>query len=157
MIKNFYTLDDLRHWKDIAPLLDPSARLAVIGDPIAHSRSPQMHNPALKTRGINSQYIRVQVPPGSVKEALQLFAQNEFIGVNCTIPHKFEALEAMNVIDPLAAMLGAVNTVLIRDGKLTGYNSDGPGFLRSVEAAFGKSVSDLRVMIVGAGGGAGRA
>ncbi len=155
--QKFYTLDDLRHWQDIAPTLNPPARLAVIGDPIAHSRSPQMHNAALKARGMDAQYIRVLVPPGSVAEALGLFAKNDFIGVNCTIPHKFEALEAMDVVDPLAAKLGAVNTVLIRDGKFSGYNSDGPGFLRSVEAAFGKSVSELRVLIIGAGGGAGRA
>lgn len=155
--QKFYTLDDLRHWEDIAPTLHPPARLAVIGDPIAHSRSPQMHNPALTERGIDAQYIRVLVTPGSVAEALRLFAQHDFIGVNCTIPHKFEALKAMDVVDPLAQKLGAVNTVLIRDGILTGYNSDGPGFLRSVEAAFRKSVSELRVLIIGAGGGAGRA
>ena len=99
----------------------------------------------------------MQVPPGSVKEALSLFARHGFLGVNCTIPHKFEALEAMDEVDPLATKLGAVNTVLIRDGKLTGFNSDGPGFLRSVEEAFGRSVRDLRVLILGAGGGAGRA
>lgn len=155
--QNFYTLDDLRHWQDIAPTLHPPARLAVIGDPIAHSRSPQMHNPALASRGVDAQYIRLLVPPGSVAEALRFFTQHDFIGVNCTIPHKFEALEAMDVVDPLAAKLGAVNTVCIRDGKLTGYNSDGPGFLRSVESAFGKSLSELRVLIIGAGGGAGRA
>ncbi len=153
----FYTLDDLRRWDEIAPTLDLPAKLAVIGDPIAHSRSPQMMNPALAARGIRTQYIRVQVPPGTVKEALSLFRQYGFIGVNCTIPHKFEALKAVNEVDPLAAKLGAVNTVRILDGKLTGFNSDGPGFLCSVEEAFGKSVRDLRVLILGAGGGAGSA
>ncbi|MCE9519336.1 MAG: shikimate dehydrogenase [Verrucomicrobia bacterium] len=153
----FYTLDDLSRWEEIAPTLHLPARLAVIGDPIAHSRSPQMMNAALAARGIQAQYIRVQVPAGSVKEALRLFTLNGFVGVNCTIPHKFEALEAMDEVDPLAKKLGAVNTVRIRDGKLTGFNSDGPGFLRSVEEAFGKSVRDLRVLILGAGGGAGRA
>ncbi len=157
MTQTFYTLDDLRRWREIAPTPDPPARLAVIGDPIAHSRSPQMMNAALAARAIHAQYIRVQVPPGSVKKALQLFAQHGFMGVNCTIPHKFEAMEAMDEVDPLAAQLGAVNTVRIHDGKLSGYNSDGPGFVRSVEDAFGKSVRDLRVLILGAGGGAGSA
>lgn len=152
-----FSLDDLSRWEAAGALLDPPARLAVIGDPIAHSRSPQMHNPALAARGISAQYIRVLVPPGSVKHALDLFARHGFLGVNCTIPHKFEALEAMDETDPLAAKLGAVNTVLIRDGKFTGFNSDGPGFLRSVEEAFNRSVRDLRVLILGAGGGAGRA
>lgn len=155
--KQVFTLDDLRHWEDIAPSLEPSARLAVIGDPIAHSRSPQMHNPALAARGMAAQYIRVHVPAGSVAEALDLFAAHEFVGVNCTIPHKFEALDAVDVVDDLARRLGAVNTVAIRDGRLHGHNSDGPGFLRSMEEAFGRTVSGLRVLIIGAGGGAGRA
>lgn len=155
--KSVFTLDDIRHWPDIAPTIAPPAKLAVIGDPIAHSRSPQMHNPALAARGIHAQYIRVHVPAGSVAEALGLFARHGFLGVNCTIPHKFEALDAVDEVDDLARKLGAVNTVAIRDGRLHGYNSDGPGFLRSVEEAFGTSVRGLRVLIIGAGGGAGRA
>jgi len=135
----------------------PPARLAVIGDPIAHSRSPQMHNPALRACGIDAQYIRVQVPVGHVAQAFRQFAACSFLGVNITIPHKFEALDAVDVLDPLARQLGAVNTLAIRDGKLHGYNSDGPGFLRSVKEAFGAEVKDLRVLILGAGGGAGRA
>jgi shikimate dehydrogenase len=156
-MKPFYTLDDLRQWDVIAPTLNPPARLAVIGDPIAHSRSPQMHNAALKACGIDAQYIRVQVPAGSVAEAFGLFAKHGFIGVNCTIPHKFEALQAVHEVDSLARRLGAVNTVVIKGDQLKGYNSDGPGFLRSVQESFGKEVRDLRVLIIGAGGGAGRA
>lgn len=135
----------------------PPARLAVIGDPIAHSRSPQMHNPALRACGIDAQYIRVQVPVGQVARAFRQFAACGFLGVNITIPHKFEALDAVDVLDPLARQLGAVNTLAIRDGKLHGHNSDGPGFLRSVKEAFGAEVKDLRVLVLGAGGGAGRA
>src|SRR6476619_751945 len=102
-----FTLDELRHWENIAPTLDPPAKLAVIGDPISHSRSPQMHNPALEARGIHAHYIRVHVPVGRVAESLGLFAQHGFLGVNCTIPHKFEALEAVDVVDGLAKTLGA--------------------------------------------------
>lgn len=155
---DFYTLDDLRNWSDRAGALAPPARLAVIGDPIGHSRSPQMHNPALAACGIDAQYVRVQVPQGCVAEAFALFAQHGFLGVNITIPHKFEALEAVHHVDPLAKQLGAVNTLVIREGgQLHGYNTDGPGFLRSVREAFGVEVRDLRVLILGAGGGAGRA
>ncbi|HSJ04208.1 MAG TPA: shikimate dehydrogenase [Verrucomicrobium sp.] len=157
MAKAFYTLEDLRDWENVSRDINPPPLLAVIGDPIAHSRSPQMHNPALTARGINGQYIRVHVPPGSVAVALELFARNGFTGVNCTIPHKFEALEAMDELNGLAVVLGAVNTVHLNDGEKTGYNSDGPGFLRSVEEAFQKEVKDLRVLIIGAGGGAGQA
>jgi shikimate dehydrogenase len=156
--KACWSLDDLESWEASGGAsLQPPARLAVIGDPVAHSLSPQMHNPALRARGIDAQYIRVRVTPGSVKQALELFSRNGFIGVNCTIPHKFEALAAMDEIDPLAQKLGAVNTVRIRDGRFMGFNSDGPGFLRAVEEVFGVSVRAQKVLIVGAGGGAGQA
>lgn len=149
----FFTFDQLQHF----PALTPCARLAVIGDPIAHSKSPQMHNPALQACGIEAQYVRVQVPIGHVQEAFGLFQRQGFLGVNITIPHKFEALDAVDVIDPLAQKLGAVNTLAIRNGQLFGYNTDGPGFLRSVQEAFAAEVKDLRILIIGAGGGAGRA
>ena len=153
-----YSLADLDRWQDLQPTLSPPARLAVIGDPISHSKSPQMHNPALAATGVVAQYVRVQVPVGSVAEALRTFARQGFWGVNVTIPHKFEALDAVDEVDPLARKLGAVNTVAIREGgRLHGYNTDGPGFLRSVKEAFGADIKDLRVLILGAGGGAGRA
>ena len=145
------------NWNAVSGRFTPPARLAVIGDPIGHSRSPQMHNPALQACGIAAQYIRVQVPVGRVAEAFRQFAKCGFLGVNITIPHKFEALDAVDVLDPLARQLGAVNTLAIREGRLHGYNSDGPGFLRSVKEAFGADIKDLRVLILGAGGGAGRA
>ncbi len=152
---DFYTFDQLRTWADQPLDLSPPARLAVIGDPIGHSKSPQMHNPALLARAIPAQYIRVQVPSGKVPEAFECFVKSGFMGVNITIPHKFEALAAVDVVDPLARQLGAVNTLVIRDGKKYGYNTDGPGFLRSVRDAFGVDVKDLRLLILGAGGGAG--
>lgn len=124
---------------------------------MAHSKSPQMHNPALQACGIDAQYVRIQVPVGQVKEAFGLFVKNGFLGVNITIPHKFEALDAVDVVDPLARQLGAVNTLAIREGKMYGYNTDGPGFLGSVKESFGADVKDLRILIIGAGGGAGRA
>lgn len=154
---DFFTFEQLHDWPSAAGHLQSPARLAVIGDPVGHSKSPQMHNPALKARGIDAQYVRVQVPIGRVKEAFALFVQNGFIGVNITIPHKFEALDAVDVVDPLAQQLGAVNTLAIREGKMFGYNTDGPGFLRSAKEAFGVDVRNLRVLILGAGGGAGRA
>ncbi len=144
-------------WQSVAGRFTPPARLAVIGDPIAHSRSPQMHNPALRAWDIEAQYVRIQVPAGRVVEAFRQFQACDFLGVNITIPHKFEALDAVDVLDPLARQLGAVNTLLIREGRLHGYNTDGPGFLRSVDEAFGAKVRDMRVLILGAGGGAGRA
>lgn len=154
---SFFPYSELQSWSSSIAGLTPPARLAVIGDPIAHSRSPQLHNPALEACGIGAQYVRIQVPVGRVKEAFGLFRDRGFVGVNITIPHKFEALDAVDEVDPLAARLGAVNTLAIREGRLHGYNSDGPGFLASVHEAFGTEVKNLRVLILGAGGGAGRA
>lgn len=156
-VAEFFTLDDLASSQSPLDRLSPPAMLAVIGDPIAHSRSPQMHNPALAVRGIAGQYIRAQVPQGRVAEAFRLFASRGFAGANVTIPHKLEALAAVDEVDPLARRLGAVNTVVFHEGRMHGSNSDGPGFLRSVREAFGLEARDLRVMILGAGGGAGRA
>jgi len=156
-VADFITLAELSDWSHTQSRFDPPARLAVIGDPIAHSRSPQMHNPALAAAGIPASYIRVQVPAGQVKEAFAKFADAGFLGVNITIPHKFEALDAVDHLDPAARRLGAVNTLALRDGQLHGYNTDGPGFLRSVKEAFQTDLRDLRVLILGAGGGAGRA
>jgi shikimate dehydrogenase len=156
-VADFITLAELTNWSHTQSRFDPPARLAVIGDPIAHSRSPQMHNPALAAAGIAASYIRVQVPAGQVKAAFAQFQAAGFLGVNITIPHKFEALDTVDHLDPAARRLGAVNTVALRDGQLHGYNTDGPGFLRSVKEAFHTDLSDLRVLILGAGGGAGRA
>lgn len=152
-----YSIENLSNWTPDISGLVPPAKLAVIGDPVAHSKSPQMHNPALRACGLDAQYIRVHVRPGEVARSLRLFAERGFKGVNVTIPHKLEALESVDVLEPQAQCLGAVNTVAIREGKLHGFNSDGPGFLRAVKEAFGVDVSDLRVLILGAGGGAGRA
>jgi shikimate dehydrogenase len=154
----FYTLADLQNWSHHSVALTPPARLAVIGDPIAHSKSPQMHNAALLADGTQAQYIRVQVPVGQVAVALDAFRSAGFWGVNVTIPHKFEALATVDEVDPLAQQLGAVNTVHITDtGRLMGYNSDGPGFINSVREAFATELSGKRILILGAGGGAGSA
>jgi shikimate dehydrogenase len=157
VMAEFFTFEQLLDWDRCGVTVMPPARLAVIGDPVAHSKSPQMHNPALRACGIEVSYIRVQVPPGRVREAFDRFASLGFHGVNITIPHKFEALEAVDEVDPLARRLGAVNTLVIRDGRLSGFNTDGPGFLRSVREAFEAGVDERRVLILGAAGGAGRA
>ncbi len=150
----FFTLSTLR---EAAGSLVPPARLSVFGDPVAHSRSPQLHNPALRACGIDAQYVRLHVRPDEFTEALGLIRELGFYGTNCTIPHKFAALEAVDEADPLARRLGAVNTVVFRGGRTLGFNSDGPGLLRALRDEFGVAVRDLRVLILGAGGGAGRA
>jgi shikimate dehydrogenase len=157
MSSEFITVEQLADWGRTGSSFDPPARLAVIGDPVGHSRSPQMHNAALLALGMPMQYIRVQVPPGGVGRAFGLFREAGFLGVNVTIPHKLEALEAVDHVDPAARVLGVVNTVAIRENGLFGYNTDGPGFVRVVREAFQADLRDLRILILGAAGGAGRA
>ena len=154
MSEAVYSVADLERGLD----LDPPARLAVFGDPVAHSRSPQLHNPALAACGIDAQYIRLHVRPHEFSEALKLCRAAGFFGINCTIPHKFAALRAVGHVDLLARRLGAVNTVVFNSsGETWGFNSDGPGLVRAVEEEFGRPLRDLRVLVLGAGGGAGHA
>jgi shikimate dehydrogenase len=102
-------------------------------------------------------YARLHVTPDQLAEALQLLPEQGFLGVNCTIPHKATALPLLHHVSDHARRVGAVNTIAIEDGQLTGYNTDGPGLVRAVRAEFGVDLRDLRVLVLGAGGGAGRA
>lgn len=155
--KDVYTLADLRAWDQTGADLAPPARLAVFGDPVAHSLSPQLHNPALAACGIDASYIRIHVTADEVAEALAAIRDLGFFGTNVTVPHKFTVLETVDFVDDLARRLGAVNTVVFEDKEMLGYNSDGPGFVRAIREEFSVDVRDLRVAVIGAGGGAGRA
>jgi len=157
MPKDVYTLDDLRNWSVATEGESPPIRLSVFGDPVAHSRSPQMHNPALKAAGIDAAYGRLHILPGQLEEALGLLPDRDFIGTNVTIPHKAAVLELMDEVDPQARRTGGVNTVVVEGKRLLGFSTDGPGLVRAIRADFGVDLRDLRVMVLGAGGGAGRA
>ncbi len=133
------------------------ARLAVFGDPVAHSKSPQMHNAALKKQRKPLQYVRIQVAADQLEGALRNLEPAGFLGTNLTIPHKQAALEFMDEITPESRLMGAINTVALCEGKLHGYNTDGPGFAAAVNESFGVELGTLRVLILGGGGGAGRA
>jgi len=148
--KEVYTLADLRRWKSI----DPSIRLGVLGDPVAHSLSPQTQNAALKACKIDMQYARFQISPDELQSALDLIRELNFVGVNLTTPHKIAASKLMDEIDDNVRRVGAINTVKIDNAKLRGYNTDGKGFARAVRQEFAVDLRDLRVMILGAGGAA---
>lgn len=152
-----YTLADLGDRKQLDAGHAKPARLAVLGWPVAHSASPAMQQAALDLHGIDARYIRLEVAPGEVAEALRRLAALGFVGANVTVPHKFEALAACDELSATAAALGAVNTVSMAGGQLRGDNTDGPGFGRAIREDFGVDLADLRVFIVGAAGGAGSA
>lgn len=148
-----YDLSGLRNLKKA----DPTVRLGVVGHPVAHSRSPRMMNAALQQCGIEMQYARFQIAAEELERALHLFAENNFVGVNLTIPHKQAAFVLMDEVDDFAGAARAVNCVRFADGKLIGFNTDGPGFSRALRNEFSVDLRDLRVLLLGAGGGAGRA
>ena len=152
---NYFTLDQL---SEINSGHDHPAKFAVIGNPVAHSLSPQLHQPALNELKLDCRYIRVEVPEGQVNEAFEKMYAAGIRGINVTVPHKLEALEACHQVDPAASSMGAVNTIVFNtEGQRTGFNTDGPGFVRAIRQEFGMDLGDLRVIIIGAGGGAGRA
>ncbi len=156
-MKDVYTLADLQQWETATADEKPPLRLAVFGDPVAHSASPQMHNAALEKCGIDVRYCRLHIRPEELAEALRLLPQKGFLGVNCTIPHKAAVLPLMTRVDEHAQRIGVVNTVVVEGDQLLGFNTDGPGLVRAVRAEFGVDLRDLRVLVLGAGGGAGRA
>ncbi len=152
-----YTLADLEKWREVAGNIDPPIRLAVLGDPVAHSLSPQIQNAALRACGIEAQYARFHIRANELRSALCLLRDLNFVGVNLTVPHKIAAFAQIDQADESASRVGAVNTILLRDKKLIGSNTDGEGFVRSIRSEFSVDVRDLRVMILGAGGGTGHA
>jgi shikimate dehydrogenase len=152
-----YTLADLENWPKAASDVDPPILLGVFGDPVAHSLSPEMQNAALRACGIEAQYARFHIRANELRSALRFLRKLDFIGINLTVPHKVAALAQIDEADESASRVGAVNTIRVRDKKLIGSNTDGEGFLRAVRSEFSVDVRDLRVMLIGAGGGTGHA
>jgi shikimate dehydrogenase len=130
-----------------------SARYGVVGWPVAHSRSPLIHNYWLQAAGIDAVYEAVAVPPeADFRAKLEELREQGFAGVNVTIPHKEAAYAAVDTHDEAAAHLGAVNTILLTGGKISGHNTDGRGFIDSL-APVGDWASGP-ALVLGAGGAA---
>jgi shikimate dehydrogenase len=150
-----YTFADLERWGEITRDVVPPIRLGVFGDPIAHSLSPQMQNSALRACEINMQYARFHLRPTELRSALHFLRELDFVGINLTVPHKITGLTQIDVADESASRCGAVNTIRLHNGKLVGSNTDAEGFSRAIRSEFSIDLRDLRVMILGAGGGTG--
>lgn len=128
---------------------------AVIGDPIEHSKSPAMHNAWFEEMSIEATYIPLHVSSEQLEAAVAGLKTLGASGWNVTIPHKTAIIPYLDELDELAQKMGAVNTVVrTTEGKLIGYNTDGVGFVRSLEEAVGSSHKDKPVLLVGAGGAA---
>jgi shikimate dehydrogenase len=152
-----YTLADLEKWDEIARGIDPPIRLGVFGDPVAHSLSPEMQNAALRACEIDAQYARFHIRTNELRSALRFLRNLDFVGVNLTVPHKIAGFAQIDEVDESASRVEAVNTIRLRDKKLIGSNTDDEGFLRAIRNEFSVDLRDLRVMVIGAGGGTGRA
>jgi shikimate dehydrogenase len=129
------------------------ALAGVLGFPVAHSRSPDMHNAAFGALGLDWHYVKLPVPPVLFTETVRALPGSGFRGANVTIPHKHAALELADERTPSAEAIGAANTLTFLDGGgIEAHNTDAPGFI----AALGEDARGLRALVLGAGG-AGRA
>ncbi|MFD2612674.1 shikimate dehydrogenase [Paenibacillus gansuensis] len=126
----------------------------VFGDPVRHSRSPVMMNRAFQATGVNGAYAAFHVKPAELKQAVEGIRALGFRGVNVTIPHKVEVMNYLDEIDEGARFIGAVNTIVNENGMLTGYNTDGIGYVRSLKEETGITLKGSRIVIIGAGGAA---
>ena len=135
--------------------LDAATRVyGVFGDPVGHSKSPLMMNRAFAEQGVHSVYAAFHILPGTLRDAVAGIRALGFGGMNITIPHKLEVMDYLDEIDDAARRIGAVNTVVNRDGRLIGYNTDGIGYVRSLIEETGCQPRGKRILIIGAGGAA---
>lgn len=137
-------------------ILSGTTKLAgVMGWPVAHSKSPRLQGYWLRQHGIDGAYLPLPVRPEAFETALKSLADLGFQGVNVTVPHKAAALAACDLVDEVARRIGAVNTIVISNGRLVGSNSDAFGFLENLrEGAPAWRADTAPVVVLGAGGAA---
>ena len=128
-------------------------KLAVIGDPIGHSLSPVIQQAMLDALGLDCTYERIRIPGGATADWLPSAAALGLAGFNATMPHKADLVPLMDELSDDARMYRSVNTVVLRDGRFLGFNTDGEGFLRSLLEE-GIDPAGKRIAVFGAGGAA---
>lgn len=125
---------------------------SIIGTDIGHSKSPAMMNAAFEELGIDAYYFPMNIKEEDFGTVVKGLSKMNYMGLTITIPYKLEILSYLDEIDPLAKIIGAVNTVRIQDGKLKGFNTDGEGFVRGLEVDGGLNIADQTFLVIGAGG-----
>lgn len=136
-------------------MADPLRKACVMGHPIAHSRSPMIHNYWLKKLGIPGAYELKDLTPDEFVPFISNLAANGYVGGNVTLPHKEAAFRTVAARDAASEAVGAVNTLWLENGRLMGGNSDTHGFIANLdERAPGWNVKGCRALILGAGGAA---
>ncbi len=137
------------------PMISARTRmLAVLGHPVGHSLSPVMQNAALQAQGVDAVYLAFDVAPHALSSALEGLRSVGFWGANVTLPHKERAAELVDALDPLAAQVGAVNTIVNEKGLLTGHNTDISGFSAALKTVRPEGAVGARCLVAGAGGAA---
>ncbi len=126
--------------------------VGVFGWPVAENPTQAMIEPAFVAMGLNWRYLTVEVRPEQLADAVKGALAMSWRGFNCTIPHKVAVIPLLSELSPAATAIGAVNCVVIKDGKLIGENTDGKGFLQTVQAV--RPVTGLEAVVLGAGGAA---
>ncbi len=131
-------------------------QVGLIGYPVAHSRSPQIHNAAFREIGFDAEYTLWETPPGTLEERVASLRAPGILGANVTIPYKEDVVPLLDECYVLAGRIGAVNTIVNHNGKLIGYNTDAPGMLRALaecpDSPF--DARDKETVILGTGGAA---
>ena len=129
-------------------------QLGIIGHPIGHSISPVFQQAALDAIGFDGVYHPWDVAPGDVGEFVAGLRAPGTLGINVTVPHKEAVIPFIDEVDDWASTAGAVNTIVNREGRLTGHNTDGIGFLRALREGAGFEPEGQAVLVLGAGGSA---
>jgi len=135
-------------------MISATSRLcAVIGDPVHHSMSPQIHNSAFQACGLDMVYVAFHVKKGDVGRALEGVRSLGIRGLSVTIPHKVDVIPYLDQIDEISGQIGSINTVVNEGDRLVGYSTDGPGALRAL-AARSVETRGRNVLLLGSGGAA---
>lgn len=128
--------------------------IALLGHPVDHSLSPLLQNAALQVHGVPAVYLAFDVPPARLPDAVQGLRALGAAGANVTLPHKQAVIPLLDALDAEAERIGAVNTIVNRQGQFVGYNTDAPGFLAALHSRWKGDLSSAAVLLLGAGGAA---
>ncbi len=129
-------------------------RAGIIGHPVAHSLSPAFQSAAFAHCGLDVVYERWDTPAAKLPERVSSLRAGDMLGANVTIPHKEAVIPLLDELGGQSARMGAVNTIVNREGRLFGFNTDGPGFVAALKAEAVFDPAGKRVLLVGAGGAA---
>ena len=131
-----------------------TSTVGIIGYPLGHSASPAFQQAAFDHLGIDARYLAWETPPDALADRMASLRGTGLLGANVTVPHKQAVVPFLDEVSQAAQDTGAVNTILNREGRLTGHNTDVTGFLRALQVDAGFQAQGKRVLVLGAGGSA---